>query len=411
MPGRRRALPPQGRARRHSPGVVPVNRQRSCGCRWKRTPYAGIFWSAFAVGNLEGALAAGPAHRWPARWTLAAAVLWGLFTGPLAWVRSLPTALVLVFLAGAAFGPYPVLSFTLRQVLVPREVLGRVLSFTLVITQLGVPAGAWLGGRLVDALGAPMAMGLAGAGCMALGLVAALCRDLGWVERAPGWQSDRGNFGRFPCNPGPQGVQLLPIGAMGPRARTWAAWRKAASRSPQRLPVMVRGDEPGHRGLAQAGAGVDHHLVQGAADRAGGEQDPGALGRDHPLHHHRHPHPLEVDAPVVPVGHGAVGPEGGPAVADGVQQGLFPHQSKEGIVLAGEGGARQVLGGGAGTHRHRPAAKGGVGAGDGVVDGLRDGQRRKRRPQGRRVLGPGREVCGGGCQASPPPPRPRRRGW
>jgi hypothetical protein len=106
-----------------------------------------------------------------------------------------------------------------------------------------------------------------------------------------------------------------------------------------------------------------------------------------------------LEAAVHAVGDGAVVVEGGEAALDGVDQVVGALDVQVGLLLAGEGGVRQVLGGGGGTHRelqvftgfrahqamvvadarfqsgrqrrfHHPAANlaPGLGQGDGVVD-------------------------------------------
>jgi hypothetical protein len=106
-----------------------------------------------------------------------------------------------------------------------------------------------------------------------------------------------------------------------------------------------------------------------------------------------------LEAAVHAVGDGAVVVEGGEAALDGVDQVVGALDVQVGLLLAGEGGVRQVLGGGGGTHRelqvftgfrahqamvvadarfqsgrqrrfHHPAANlaAGLGQGDGVVD-------------------------------------------
>ncbi|MCG0239869.1 MAG: MFS transporter [Firmicutes bacterium] len=132
---------------------------------------AGLGWllSAFAAGSLAGGLITPSLGERPLRPTLAGIVLlWGLTTGSLAWTRSLVWALILMFLAGAAFSPYNVLATAARQRLLPREVYGRVFGLTLVLTQLGMPIGSWAGGKLVQGMGAPAAIGLAGLACLGL---------------------------------------------------------------------------------------------------------------------------------------------------------------------------------------------------------------------------------------------------
>lgn len=147
-------------------------------------PGLGWLWSAFAVGSLAGGLTASLFDRWPLGRGLSALVLlWGLLTAPLFWVHGLLPALVLMAVAGASYTPYSVLYLTARQRLAPVEAYGRVLGFTLVVTQLGAPLGAWLGGWLVEWVGAAATIGLAGVACVLSGGVAWLQPDLRRLEQ------------------------------------------------------------------------------------------------------------------------------------------------------------------------------------------------------------------------------------
>ena len=78
-------------------------------------------------------------------------------------------------------------------------------------------------------------------------------------------------------------------------------------------------------------------------DGVGREQDAGRLREDHLLHDHGH-----VDLPVVEavpqaVGHGPLGEERGPAPADVLEDRRRPHDVQVRVLLAREGGRRQVL--------------------------------------------------------------------
>ncbi len=153
-------------------------------------------------------------------------------------------------------------------------------------------------------------------------------------------------------------------------------------------PEVVRVDHPRHDGLAQPRARVEHRAGAPPAHRVRGEQHPGDLRGDHPLDHHREPHLGVVDPEVGAVGDGAVRPQRGPAAAHGVEERLAPHDVQVGVLLAGEAGRGQVLGGGRRPDRHRhvrlpvagriravvPGAQAAVGRDDGRRDVV--GQRR-----------------------------------
>ncbi len=117
---------------------------------------------------------------------------------------------------------------------------------------------------------------------------------------------------------------------------------------------VVRVDGSGDHGLAQPGRGVDHDLAAAAGDGVGREHHPGHLGRHHPLDDHGQVDGAVVHAVGGPVGDGAVGPQRGPAPADGVEHRAGPHHVEEGVLLAREAGVREVLGGGGRPYGHGP---------------------------------------------------------
>src|SRR5690606_18309459 len=94
--------------------------------------------------------------------------------------------------------------------------------------------------------------------------------------------------------------------------------------------------------------------------------DAGGGGVDHALDDHGHPDPGPVDLVGLPVGGGALVVERGPAAADRVDHRVGALDAEVGVLLPGEAGVGQVLGGGAGAHGDRAAAHPGVGLGDGL---------------------------------------------
>jgi len=79
------------------------------------------------------------------------------------------------------------------------------------------------------------------------------------------------------------------------------------------------------------------------------KDDPGRLRRYLLLDDHGHFHPVGIQAVTGGVGPGALVPQSDPAGADRRQQILQPDDVEEGVVLTGEGGFGQILGGGGGA--------------------------------------------------------------
>ena len=118
--------------------------------------------------------------------------------------------------------------------------------------------------------------------------------------------------------------------------------------------VFVGIHRPAHHVLAQAPGGVDQDDVGKARLGIEGEQDPGgALVRAHHLLHSHREGDVEVaESLVVAIGDGAVGEQGGEAAEAGLQELLLSPDVEVGLLLSGKGRLGQVLGGGAGAHRH-----------------------------------------------------------
>ena len=113
--------------------------------------------------------------------------------------------------------------------------------------------------------------------------------------------------------------------------------------------VGVRVHEAGDQGLAEAEAGLHGGDLAVARDGVGREQDAGRLREDHPLHDHRHPDLAVVHAVPQAVGDGPFGEERGPAAADVPKDRRRPDDVQVRVLLAREGGRRQVLGRGTGA--------------------------------------------------------------
>ena len=166
-----------------------------------------------------------------------------------------------------------------------------------------------------------------------------------------------------------------------PPGEAWMASCLAATVSGDHLAVAHLVDvgvhETGDQRLAEAEARLDGDDLPVGRDRVGREQDAGGLRDDHLLHDHGHVHRPVVDAVPQAVGHGPLGEQRGPAPADVLEDRRRPHDVQVRVVLAGEGGRRQVL--------RRRAGSNGVG---GVLaePGERAGDRRRHIVGDRRSL-------------------------
>ena len=107
--------------------------------------------------------------------------------------------------------------------------------------------------------------------------------------------------------------------------------------------VDVRVHQAGDQGLAEAEAGLHGGDLSVGRDGIGGEQDAGRLREDHLLHDDGHADLPVVDAVAQAVGHGPLGEERGPAPADVPEDRRRPHDVQVRVLLAREGGRRQVL--------------------------------------------------------------------
>ena len=107
--------------------------------------------------------------------------------------------------------------------------------------------------------------------------------------------------------------------------------------------VDVRVHQAGDQGLTEAEAGLHGGDLPVARDGVGREQDAGRIREDHLLHDHGHVDLAVVDAVPLAVGHGPLGEQRGPAPADVLEDRRRAHDVQVGVLLAGEGGRRQVL--------------------------------------------------------------------
>ncbi|MCB5293049.1 hypothetical protein BJQ90_02494 [Arthrobacter sp. SO3] len=116
---------------------------------------------------------------------------------------------------------------------------------------------------------------------------------------------------------------------------------------------VVRGDLAGDHHLADPVGGVDGDLGAVAVGGVHGDGDAGDAGVDHLLHHDSHGEAFVGDVVPEPVDDGAGGEERCPALPDVFGDGFDAVEPEVGVLLAGEGGVREVLCGGAGADGHR----------------------------------------------------------
>ena len=115
----------------------------------------GLLYSAGSVGVVLLSLAAGPLRR---RWSfsrvaLGALMLSGLLSAAFALVRDYRLALPLWALISGLAIVFNINTGSLRQAIVPNELLGRVMSVAMVLAFSAIPLGTLLGGALIQATG------------------------------------------------------------------------------------------------------------------------------------------------------------------------------------------------------------------------------------------------------------------
>ena len=101
--------------------------------------------------------------------------------------------------------------------------------------------------------------------------------------------------------------------------------------------------EAGDQRLAEAEARLHGGDLPVGGDGIGREEDAGRLREDHLLHDHGHADIAVVEPVPQAVGHSPLAEERGPAPADVLEDRCPPHHVEVGVLLAREGGRRQVL--------------------------------------------------------------------
>ena len=107
--------------------------------------------------------------------------------------------------------------------------------------------------------------------------------------------------------------------------------------------VDVRVHQTGDQSLAEAEGGLHGGDLAVARDGVCREQDAGSVWDDHLLHDHGHVDVAVVKAVPQAVGHGPLGEQRRPAPADVLEDRRRPHYIQVRVLLAREGGRRQVL--------------------------------------------------------------------
>lgn len=149
----------------------------------------GFMQACWPLGFLIGTLLIGHLGEIRRRRTL---MLWALVGSGIALgglglvpVGMVPLALACKVLEGLSFALFSTSSTVLFQRLVPNELLGRVMSFRLLLAWGGNPLGAFLGGYLGERIGLPTTFLLAGAVPIVVGLAGFMIRSLHEVDAEP----------------------------------------------------------------------------------------------------------------------------------------------------------------------------------------------------------------------------------
>ena len=115
----------------------------------------GLYWAAFGIGAVIGALAVGALRRLPL-WPVLLCIIAGHGLAMLPFALHAPAAFSLAgfALGGVIYGPYSALAFKLFQDHTPPPLLTTVLALRASVLLTATPIGAALGGPLTTTLGA-----------------------------------------------------------------------------------------------------------------------------------------------------------------------------------------------------------------------------------------------------------------
>ncbi len=146
----------------------------------------GLLFAAGGAGVVVLSLAAGPLRR---RWSfgnvaLGALMLSGLLTAGLAYATSVWVAIVLWGLTSGLGILFNINTGSLRQAIVPNQMLGRVISIAMVLAWSANPIGALAGGLLIERTGdVRLVYAVIGFITFVIALVFRLASPLGHAER------------------------------------------------------------------------------------------------------------------------------------------------------------------------------------------------------------------------------------
>ena len=145
----------------------------------------GLLSATAGAGALAGALtlACRPHFNGLGRWIAATSLGLGLSLAGFAWSRSLWLSIPLILAVGYTYMVEMAATNTLIQMMVPDAYRGRVMSIYAMMFLGMAPVGGLLAGLLAHRLGAPLTVGLGGAGCLVCGCAFAL-HYRSWLEGA-----------------------------------------------------------------------------------------------------------------------------------------------------------------------------------------------------------------------------------
>jgi predicted MFS family arabinose efflux permease len=104
---------------------------------------------------------------------------------PLTLVPSVPVVAVLLFCGAFLWAPYTAVEISTIQRLVPAHQHGAVLGARRAVLVLASPAGAAVGGLLLEKLSAPTVIALSGVACLVVGCMCLINPAIRRIEPPP----------------------------------------------------------------------------------------------------------------------------------------------------------------------------------------------------------------------------------